>query len=120
MRLEPHAVALQDPGGAAVAAIAPADDPVQAQALEPEPEQGPRRLGGEPAPLEAGMEDEPDLTLLARPAEPEQGAVPDELAGRGQLGRQAQGLALGGEGTGRDLPPSSTLTCARFLGSWYR
>jgi hypothetical protein len=68
-----------------VAAIAPADDPVQAKALEPEPQQGRGRLGGEPAPLEGGMEDEPDLALLVCPAQPEQGAVTAELPGRARF-----------------------------------
>src|SRR5262249_26835652 len=37
--LAAHAVALHHPGGPEVAAIAPADDPVQVQAFEPEPQQ---------------------------------------------------------------------------------
>jgi hypothetical protein len=66
------------------------------------------------------MEDKADLTLLVRPAEPEQGAVAAEIAGLGQLGGRAKGLALGGRTLPAILPCSSTLTSARFLGSWYR
>src|SRR5262249_61422838 len=86
VRLTAHAVALHDPGRRPVAAVAPADDPVQAQALEPEPEQGRRRLGGEPPALEGGVEDEPDLALLVGLAQPEQGAAANELPGLGPLG----------------------------------
>src|SRR5215510_1688752 len=104
VRLAAHAVALHYPGGPEVTAVAPADDPVQVQAFEPEPQQGRGRLGGEPAPLEGRMEDESDLALLVGAAQPEQGAVANELTGRGQLGGQAEGLSVGGERAGSQLP----------------
>src|SRR2546423_13128056 len=50
------------------------------------------------------MKDEPDLALLVCPAQPEQGAVTNELPGRGQLGGQAERLAVGRQGAGRHLP----------------
>src|SRR5690606_11607769 len=101
--LAAHAQAFHDGGGADVAGVAAGGDAVQAELVEAEAEQFPGGLGGQAAAVVGGVEHEPDLAVAVGAAVPEEGEVADDDAGVGELGGEAERLALVVEGGAEDL-----------------
>src|SRR5260370_41006600 len=70
VRFLAHPESLHEAGGCCVLGRAAANDPVQAQVVEPPPEHYLGRLSGPALALVVGLEDEADLALPAVPAQP--------------------------------------------------
>src|SRR5215469_10190662 len=79
MRLPAHPEPFQETRGGRVLGRAAADDPVQAQRIEPQPEHDLGRLGGQAPAVVVGVEDEPDLALPVLPAQPLEADLADDL-----------------------------------------
>ena len=81
--LSTHAEPIHDPQGGAVPRIAPGRDPVQARLVEPQPQDLPSPLRGEPASLGVRVEAPADLALAALDALQAEHELTDLPPGRG-------------------------------------
>ena len=93
-RLAPHAEPLEHRRGRGVARVQPADDPVQAELVEAEPEHLGCHLGGVAVPGELGLEHEPHLAGPVRLADKPEGDVADDVTGLAQHAEQVEAVAL--------------------------
>ena len=97
VRLAPQAELFEHPRRRGVPRLQPANHPVQAEAVEGDTEERPRRLGREAMAAVRGMRDVADLAermLLARPG---QDHVGDDGSGLLLLGREREHVPLGPE-----------------------